>query len=263
MTKPIIQDELNQFQTTELASERHNNVWRTENYVLPLIDQLFTGVSNKKTVRILSVGCGNGEDVDTFIEYGYSAMGVDTGYRSEEWKRRKHSECFKLADAKILPFEDGVFDLVLSFGVIEHIGAVGDSLELLSNYQEHREQYAKEILRVAKNSGYVLITTPNKRFPLDMWHGPFVFGARLHSPFEKFLASYGEIKSLFYGNGDCSEVKVLGLNNFFQFKKSGKQLWIRMLMPVIRFALQVISNSNFLKKSFLNPFLIVLFRKKS
>lgn len=245
----------------ELAAERHNNVCRTQNYLLPLIGRLFADAPDKRKVRILSVGCGNGEDVDTIIEAGYEAIGVDTGYRSQEWKIRKHQNAFFVADGRRLPFENGAFDMVLSFGVIEHIGAVGDTLELLPDFREHRRRYADEILRVTKAGGYVLITTPNRSFPADMWHGPFVAGARFHSPFEKFLVSYGDLCKLFYGPGKAREAKALGLDQFFQYKKTGKQIWIRLLLPFIKGAMWVISRVPILTQSFLNPFLVVLFKK--
>lgn len=259
---PSGQEGLKEWRQNELAAERHNNVWRTQNYLLPLVDKIFADRTDKRSVRILSVGCGNGEDIDTIIEHGYSGFGIDTGYRSEEWAQRKHKDCFMVADGRTLPFKDGEFDMVLSFGVIEHIGAVGDTLELLPDYQEHRQRYADEILRVTKQGGYALITTPNKRFPMDMWHGPFVFGARFHSPFEKFSASYGEMNRYFGKGARCSEAKALGLQNFFQFKKTGKHLWIKLALPVIKLWINILSSSQILLRSFLNPFLIVLFKKK-
>lgn len=250
-----------EFQEGELAAERHNNIWRTENYVLPAIEKLFDQSKDKKNVKILSVGCGNGEDVDTLIEHGYNAFGVDTGYRSQEWKHRKHPGAFRVADGKELPYQDGEFDLILNFGVIEHIGAVGDTTELLPDFEEHRRKFAQELARVTKKDGHLLLTTPNKSFPMDMWHGPFVFGARFHSPFENFLVSFGDIKKFFVMSGHWSDVQSLGLKNFFQFKKTGRELWIRLLLPAIKAALSVISNFHFLRASFLNPFLIVLLRK--
>lgn len=257
----MVIETVQQFREQELASERYTNAWRTENYTIPLLDRLFSSATDKQSIRVLSVGCGNGEDVDTLMKHGYSAFGVDIGYRSKEWQRKDHPERFKLADAKALPFENSFFDVVLSFGVIEHIGAVGDSLDLLPDYQNQRARYASEMLRVIKPGGYIIVSTPNRHFCMDMWHGPFTFGVRFHSPFEKFLTSYREITSLFVKNGGCSEVKVLTLERFFQFKKSGKRLWIRILLPAIRFAIAVISNVGFLRKSFLNPFLIICFRK--
>lgn len=255
--------ELDSFQQGELAAERHGNIWRTQNYVVPIINDLFKNVADKKQIKILSVGCGNGEDVDTIIEAGYLAYGLDTGYRSKEWANRKHPEVFQVADARRIPFPDATFDLVLSFGVIEHIGAVGDTLELLPDYEEHRKKYAQEIMRVTKPGGHALITTPNKRFPMDMWHGPFIAGARFHSPFEKFSASYGEIYRYFNNTNILQHSEALGLENFFQFKKTGKHLWIRMSLPVIKRWIQTLSSSQLLLKSFLNPFLVVLLTKKS
>ena len=254
---------LREWRQGELESERFKNVWRTENYFLPLLERLFGSSPDRSSIHILSVGCGNGEDVDTFIEHGYRAQGIDTGYRSEEWARRKHKECFRAADARSLPFEDASFDMVVNIGVIEHVGAVGDTSEMEKDYLSQRQKFAEELVRVTKPGGYQLIAAANKTFPVDMWHGPFIFGARFHPPNEKFLPSYKEIKNLFCGKAGGRSIELLGLENFFQFQKSGKQLWVRLLLPLIKKALRTISRSDFLKASFLNPFLIVLVRKES
>ena len=246
----------------ELAGERDKNIWRTNHYVLPLLERLFGPDAERSSIRILSAGCGNGEDVDTLIDAGYQAVGIDPGYRNEEWRRRKHKGCFHVADARYLPFEEGAFDMVLNVGVMEHIGAVGDTLEMLPDYQTHRKKFARELTRVTKPGGYILIATNNKPCPLDMWHGADRWGVRLHSPNEKFTVSFKEMKEFFCSGGDCEEAIPLGLENFFQFQKAGRHAWIRLLLGPIKAVIRIISKYDFLRVSFLNPFLIVLFRKR-
>jgi SAM-dependent methyltransferase len=66
---------------------------------------------------------------------------------------RQEGVRFVRGDATDLPFEDGSFDAVTMFDVLEHI-------------PDHRQAIA-EVLRVLKRDGYILISVPNEhwRFP--------------------------------------------------------------------------------------------------
>ncbi len=261
VNKPIHDaQDLSAWQAQELLSERDKNIWRTKHYVLPLLERVFAG-KDKSKISILSVGCGNGEEIDTITEHGFQGIGVDPGYRIVEWKLRGHKDRFFVAKGEELPFRDEAFDLVLSFGVIEHVGAIGDTVKVNPDYQRKRRLFAKEMLRVTKKDGFILMATPNKRFPLDMWHGPFLWGVRFHSVREKFLLSLSELHSLFLGSGKCRNARLLTLDNFFQYKKVGQHFWIRIILFPIQLMMKLISRYDFLKRSFLNPFLIILYTK--
>jgi SAM-dependent methyltransferase len=58
------------------------------------------------------------------------------------------------ADGRELPFADGQFDLGFSNAVVEHV----------AGGREGQRQFVAELCRVA---GRVLVTTPNRRFPVD------------------------------------------------------------------------------------------------
>lgn len=66
-------------------------------------------------------------------------------------KKRYRSEglCFLSADATKMPFEDSAFEVVVSFETIEHI--------------EQSETFLSECVRVLKNGGLFVCSTPNKR----------------------------------------------------------------------------------------------------
>ena len=73
----------------------------------------------KKKYRILEVGCANGMDAVRFLSDvdKYEVCGVDIKpYTIEQENFR-----FVRADAQALPFADKSFDLVLTFGLLEHI----------------------------------------------------------------------------------------------------------------------------------------------
>ena len=94
---------------------------------------------------VLELGCGNGERTE--LIYNISQMiGIDIVTRVSKERRKKF--IFILADATRLPFRDNIFDAVVSFDVIEHV--------------EEDKIFVDEAIRVSKNSGRVIIGTPNR-----------------------------------------------------------------------------------------------------
>jgi hypothetical protein len=59
------------------------------------------------------------------------------------------------ADGRDLPFEDGEFDIAFSNAVVEHV----------AGGREGQRQFVHELCRVARR---VFVTTPNRRFPLEV-----------------------------------------------------------------------------------------------
>jgi 2-polyprenyl-3-methyl-5-hydroxy-6-metoxy-1,4-benzoquinol methylase len=96
--------------------------------------------------RALDVGCGVGQVVGRLTEAGYEAWGVDISEPNIE-RARKFSERCLLYDGTTLPFADGHFDSVGALNVLEHV--------------EKPEAFIKEVVRVAKPGGKVVISSPN------------------------------------------------------------------------------------------------------
>lgn len=72
--------------------------------------------------RILDVGCGPGADVETFVDEGYDAIGLDP---TPSFLRvaRDHvpDGSFVRGDMRHLPFDDGAFDGVWSCASLLHV----------------------------------------------------------------------------------------------------------------------------------------------
>jgi len=85
----------------------------------------FAEFEHYKNKKILEVGVGLGADHQNFAEAGAILSGIDMTKRAIEYTRHRF-EIFGLtselqvADAEELPFDDGAFDLVYSWGVLHH-----------------------------------------------------------------------------------------------------------------------------------------------
>lgn len=195
----------------EAAGSKH----MIDNYLAPMLDTL--GV---KGGSVLSVGCGGGWDVEALQAHGLTAYGIDTGSRARLWKDRPCCAYLSLADGLSVPFADGEFDLVFAEGVIEHVGYAGDSPRQLPDWQERQRRFMAELLRVTRPGGYILVSCPNRLFPVDFFHGGrpmFGVPVRFHSPGEQFLLSYDDIKRL-AGPG-VARIRPLALKRFFNLPR--------------------------------------------
>jgi SAM-dependent methyltransferase len=215
-----------------IAWEEQDNVRFTRQYTAPLLARLIGPPSAKGSV--LSVGCGVGIDVDVLVDLGWDAYGIEPGYRAEAWARRRHRDRLKAVDGRALPWEDGRFDAATSYGVIEHVGAVGDSVEVQDDVWQARVDFAREVARVVRPGGSIVLSTPNRLFPIDFFHGTDRFGLRWHSPKERFTLSFDDMRRLFVDEAGCRSITSISQDRAFVFARSKTHLWGRMLAAPTR-----------------------------
>ena len=85
----------------------------------------FAEFENSKDKKVLEIGVGLGADHQQFAQAGAVLTGVDLTQRAIDHTRRRfqvlslHSD-LRTADAENLPFADGAFDIVYSWGVLHH-----------------------------------------------------------------------------------------------------------------------------------------------
>jgi len=96
----------------------------------------------KSDSKIADLGCGEGLLVEELVKKGYKAIGLDKNYSSKYVKK---------GDMTRLPFRDSSFDIVLSL----------DSLQYLTTAQQKKA--LKEIRRVMKKDGSLIMAVPNKK----------------------------------------------------------------------------------------------------
>jgi SAM-dependent methyltransferase len=226
-------------------------------------------------LRILDVGCGVGKSVMALVNAGFDAYGVDLPNLAPFWAAAKnYGDRFVEASATQLPFADDYFDFCYSFGVIEHIGTVNGHCTLAPDYQQQRNQYAREILRVTKPGGRILIACPNKSFPIDIQHGPgdqiqqagrvrsYIFektGMNLHKTWGRYhLLSYPEVKDLFAGENGNRHFRALPLNNYFQFGRF-RSGFLRPFTLAAHFWIDNMPER--VRPTFLNPYVMAEIRK--
>lgn len=82
----------------------------------PLTRQLLAMGGELKNLRVLDLGCGRGETAELLArEYGATVTGADVSAARIAENRTKYPDIeFTAADARELPFQDGVFDIVVS-----------------------------------------------------------------------------------------------------------------------------------------------------
>ena len=98
--------------------------------------------------RILEAGCGLGQWVLFLNQQGYHTSGLDISGETIERLRRAFPACdWRQGDVRALPFSEGCFDAVLSWGVIEH-------------FEEGPQTALEEFRRVLRPGGLLFVTVP-------------------------------------------------------------------------------------------------------
>jgi SAM-dependent methyltransferase len=112
------------------------------------VEQICRQVTDRRP-RILDVGCGTGANLLLLAKYG-EAEGVDVSEDALAFCRARGLDKVKLGAGEELPYEDGTFDLVTAFDVVEHMD---DDLAGL-----------REMRRVLHPGGRVLLFVPTFMF---------------------------------------------------------------------------------------------------
>ncbi|MFA5714555.1 MAG: methyltransferase domain-containing protein [Candidatus Paceibacterota bacterium] len=100
---------------------------------------------------VLDFGCGNGRFYSSFVKNNVRYFGVDPSSKLIEIAKANYpSADFQTAAIDSLPFSENYFDKVYSIAVLHHIPSY-----------EYRVQFLKEIKRVLKPEGYLILTVWN------------------------------------------------------------------------------------------------------
>ncbi len=169
----------------EGSPEFFAEVERTRNELDPYITRFadFEGAQGK---RLLEIGVGLGTDFIRFVRAGAIATGVDlTEHAVQLVRRRLELEGLQgevvVADAETLPFEDGSFDRIYSWGVLHHTPDTGRAV--------------REAIRVTKPGGQVcvMLYARHSWVAYGMWvRHALLAGKPFREPRRRALRPHGE-----------------------------------------------------------------------
>lgn len=101
---------------------------------------------------VLNAGCGTAYGLD-YLSSARRIINIDISKDAINYARAKDfstvTSDFLVMDVAEMGFKRGIFDVVISFEVIEHV----------KNYSK----YLKEVYHVLKNGGLYIMSTPNKK----------------------------------------------------------------------------------------------------
>lgn len=128
----------------------------------------------------LDVGCGDGTLTQRLSDVGFSARGVDRF--PGDFRPKLPIDVADLNES--LPYEDGMFDVVVSTEVIEHV--------------ENPWFFVREMHRITRPGGVVIVSTPN----LDSIYVRLYFAltGKLYNFGEATYREIGHITPIFYWN---------------------------------------------------------------
>lgn len=138
--------------------------------------------------KVLDIACGEGYGSNLLASKAAHVTGMDIDQPTIEKagaKYKRDNLSFAVAKAEKIPAADNVFDLVVSFETLEHL-------------QDHHAMI-KEIKRVLKPDGLLLISTPDKKNYSDNkdHKNPFHLRELYRNEFETLLKSAFSQLSIF------------------------------------------------------------------
>lgn len=169
--------------------------------------------SNKLNGILLDFGCGSKPYEKLFVS-AKEYIGVDLKIEGRE---ENHQYVDKFYDGKTIPYEDEIFDSLLSTEVLEHVFNI--------------EEVLKEMNRVLKKGGKALITTP---FMWEEHEMPYDF-ARYTTPALIYMYEKNGFKVVHHEKvGNYIEVIAqFSLNYFKNILPNNKIIRQLLLLPFI------------------------------
>ena len=133
--------------------------------------------------RVLDIACGEGFGSNFLSRYAESVVGVDIDPVVIEHAKRKYYRerlNFMISNATSVPVEPEEFDVIVSFETLEHLT------------KEDQHLFIEEMVRVLKEDGTLIISTPNKKVYSDdaNYSNPFHLSEFYKEEFMAFLSGH-------------------------------------------------------------------------
>lgn len=105
-------------------------------------------IIKNKDDRFMDIGCGNGNVLVPLVADGYkNVYGCEISKLFIDSAKKRGLKNIFWYDGKRIPFEDNYFDVIGSFGVLEHT--------------ENPINFLEEHIRLVKSGGHIIVTCPN------------------------------------------------------------------------------------------------------
>ena len=119
------------------------------------LHRYYSSLSLVKDKVVLDLACGEGYGTALLAEKAIKAIGVDIDHSCIKHANQKYTGkiknlSFLQGDASAIPLETNSIDVVTSFETIEHLD------------EETQQAFIKEVKRVLKKEGVLIISTPDK-----------------------------------------------------------------------------------------------------
>ena len=256
-----------------LQDEEIGTRYRILNYYLPLFRSYCKSRQlDSAEVRILDCGCGGGASVEYLSDGGFKVIGIDIAqFRRDQWKERENLPrvSFVQADAVNLPFADKTFNIVVSSGMLEHIGVDEECepkyrVRPLPDQSQRRKMFLAECLRVLQPQGVLYLDHPNGSFPVDFWHNDYRSRPRVHWPSEKFLPTFTEVSQLAKSVEPNCLVEAISPAGRFTFRRSHRRWYGKLLAAPMEFYFRLLRHKLLadFAGSPLNPYLVIRIERR-
>ena len=146
-----------------------------------------------KGKKVLDIACGSGYGAKIIAENeAQEVIGIDADEKAiakAQSENKLKNLKYQKGDAENLNLEEESLDIITSFETIEHL--------------QKPSEYLKELSRVIKKDGIVLLSTPNKEIYQEK--NPYHYREYTKEEFEKILSGhFPNVKIIAQGNGLAS-----------------------------------------------------------
>ncbi len=170
-----------------------------------VIENILNEFTDLRNLNILDLGSGEGGTSELFSQNNF-VISYDLNYQ-RLLRQNFDSNYQKIqADAKLIPFKNNSFDLIILQDVIEHIS---DHIKLI-----------KELKRILKDNGIIYLSTPNKYSIINLtadphWGLPFLSILKRKN-IKKYFLKFFRRKD-FYRNDIAELLSLKKIYNYFNY----------------------------------------------